>query len=320
MIARSPSLVQLPELRSGQPENEVTAFHHRLQETGLFSDDNLIRIIDTHPREFCNVSTMGTDTRRYEWGEGDTTGLDGAKLLQAVKNGRLWLNIRRLERYQPEVWSVVEQLYAELQQRVPGFVTSKRSGNLLVSSPTAFVYYHLDVPQNILWHIRGRKRVWVYPVEAPYINREILEATVAGERVEDLPYHEEFDAAAQVFDMRPGDVVMWPQNSPHRVENADSLNVSLSTEHYTRGQLRHVRVCRANRLLRTLKLPCRSMETRNLSYMLKSSLFLGVRAMQKILHRRKCGYEYPMTFRVDLTAPNCIGTLDSTTAQGNDSD
>jgi quercetin dioxygenase-like cupin family protein len=32
-----------------------------------------------------------------------------------------------------------------------------------------------------------------------------------------------------VYQLEPGDVVSWPHNAPHRIENLDSLNVSLST-------------------------------------------------------------------------------------------
>lgn len=312
MIATTPGLVETEQFSPRQLETEVTAFRHRLAETGLFTDESLVRLIDSHPREFCNVSAMGHDRCKYEWGEGDTTGLNGEQLLQALQTGRLWLNIRRLERFQPELWSVVEELYASLEEKCPDFQTTKRSGNLLISSPTAFVYYHLDVPQNILWHIRGRKRVWVYPVEERFVASDVLEETVAGQRVEDLPYRPELDDGAQVFDMEPGDVVTWPQNSPHRVDNVEGLNVSLSTEHYTAAQLRYVRVCRANQLLkRAFNIPCRSKKTRGFAYALKSTAFLGCRTLQKVFRRKEPYMEYPQTFRVDLNEPDCIRPLQS---------
>lgn len=147
MIMKSPSLVDLPNARPGLLEQEVTKFQHRLAETGLFTDENLIRVMDSHPREFCNVSRMGESSEEYEWGEGDTTGLTGEDLLTAVRKGRLWINVRRLERYQPELHAVIERLYGELEEKCAGFLTSKHSGNLLISSPNALVYYHLDVPK-----------------------------------------------------------------------------------------------------------------------------------------------------------------------------
>ncbi|MCH8829996.1 MAG: cupin-like domain-containing protein [Planctomycetes bacterium] len=312
MIMRSPELVELPDARPRQLEEEVTKFQHRLADSGLFSDENLIRIMDDHPRDYCNVSRMGIDNSTYEWGEGDTTGLTGADLLEAVRKGRLWINVRRLMWYQPELRSLVERLYAELEQKCPQFHTSKHSANLLISSPNALVYYHLDVPQNILWHIRGRKRVWVYPLDERTISRDLLVRTVAGERIEDLPYNAGMDEFAQVFDLQPGDVVTWPQNFPHRVENENELNVSLSTEHYTPRQLRHVRVCRANCLLRkTVGYRSRSLKTDGFGYAVKSSLLLGTRVIQRLWGRGDVSYDYPMTFRVNPNAPDGVEPLEN---------
>ena len=66
------------------------------------------------------------------------------------------------------------------------------------------------------------------------------------------------------------DVVIWPQNGPHRVENSDDLNISLSTEHYTAAQLRCIRVHQANSLIRTATgLGSRSVQTEGLAYSAK---------------------------------------------------
>ena len=61
-------------------------------------------------------------------------------------------------------------------------------GTLLISSPRALVYYHADGPASALWHIRGRKRIWIYPaLDGRYIQRELLEDIFAGVRHEYLP-------------------------------------------------------------------------------------------------------------------------------------
>lgn len=307
-------LVELVDARPHLLEEEILKFRHRLAETGLFTDENLIRMIDSHPREYCNVSRMGPDHSTYEWGEGHTDGLSGADLLEAIRKGRLWINIRRLMRFQPEMHAIVERLYGELEQKCPGFQTSKHSANLLISSPNALVYYHLDVPQNILWHIRGRKRAWVYPITEEVLPHDVLESTVAGERVEDLPYQPEFDQKAEVFDLEPGEVVTWPQNTPHRVENFDSFNVSLSTEHYTAQQIRHVRVCRVNRLLKRTGLSANSLKTNGIGYLLKSAVFFGHRSIQKLLTKDEVSYHYPKTFRVNPNAPNAVELYDNVTS------
>lgn len=307
----SSPLIETEHFRRGSLEQEILVCRHRLHETGLFSDENIIRMIDAYPREFCNVNRMGTVEDGYEWSEGDTTGLDGMALLNAVHEGRLWLTLRGLTQRQPELRDIINQLYDELEQRCPGFRATRRTGNLLISSPTAIVYYHMDVPQNILWHIRGKKRVWVYPVEnEQLLNPEIREAVCAVEREEDLPYSPEFDKLAEVHDLSPGDMITWPQNSPHRVENLEGLNISLSTEHYTREALRNVRVRRANRYFRQkTSLPIRCTKTSGVGYALKSTGFLSVLAFHRLFKIRREEFEIPVTFRVDPEASEGVAEL-----------
>lgn len=311
MHTESTGLIEL-DARPRQLEEEVTHFQHRLAETGLFTDENLVRIIDAHPREFLAVSRMGTTNATYEWSEGDLTGLSGEEMLAAVRKGRLWLNVRKVTRCVPELATVVERLYDELERRCPQFSTSRHSANILISSPNALVYYHLDLPQNILWQVRGHKRVWVYPLEARTVSPEVLESTLAGARIEDLPYEPEMDGLAQVFDLVSGGVVTWPQNCPHRVENSDDVNISLSTEHYTATQLRRIRVHKANHLLRTtMGMPPRSVETSGLAYSVKSTVLLAARLSQRLLGRRDYDlYKYPRTFRVNPRAADGVEPLD----------
>lgn len=308
MIAPVHKLLELPEELRGSLESKVFLAKHRLAEHPLFTDEGILRILESHPRELTNVSAMGLDTNRYEWGEGDTTGLTPADLLEAVRRGRLWLNVRQVLKHQPELRDIILQLYQDLEDLSPGFRSFRHSGNLIISSPTAFVYFHLDVPANMLWHIRGRKRVWVYPRDNPQVvDPEIMEQTVAGERIEDLPYTPEIDRFATVYDMGPGDFVSWPQNSPHRVQNLEGLNVSISTEHYTADALRRVRVMQANRFLRRrFGLRPGSTRTDGLASRLKQTTLLCAKAAGRVIGREAPTYDYPMTFKVDLTAPDCI--------------
>jgi hypothetical protein len=123
---------------------------------------------------------------------------------------------------------------------------------VLISSPQALVYYHADGPASVLWHVRGHKRVWVYPALHPYyMQRDLLEDIFAGVRHEYLPYRRSYDAGAEIHDLAPGQWIAWPQNAPHRVTNLDGVNVSLSTEHFTAASRRRCQLYMANRFLRT---------------------------------------------------------------------
>lgn len=225
---------------------------HNLHELDLFTDAALIELLDHFPRQFLHALSMGTDPARTENRLALHDGVSGADLLRAVKNGRLWLNITRVNRFDQQYRVLVDQLFEQLVALLPGFNPDFSQGTLLISSPRALVYYHVDGPASVLWHIRGRKRVWIYPaLDQRYMKREHLEDIFAGVRHEYLPYESAYDRAAVIYDLEPGQWVTWPQNAPHRVSNLDSVNVSLSTEYFTRQSRRRARVYVANRFFRT---------------------------------------------------------------------
>lgn len=225
---------------------------HALHDDALFSDAALVDLLDRYPRPYLHALHMGIDpTRLHENRMALHDGVSGAELLQAVRNGRLWLNVTRVDRADARYRQLISDLFEALRAAVPGFTVEASQGTLLISSPRALVYYHADGPASVLWHLRGRKRVWVYPALDPrYMSREELEDIFAGVRHEYLPYRPSFDQDAEVHDLEPGQWILWPQNSPHRVTNLDSVNVSLSTEYFTRDSKRRARLQVANRFFR----------------------------------------------------------------------
>ncbi|UUW89058.1 hypothetical protein [Pimelobacter simplex] len=224
---------------------------HLLHEQPMFTDDALADLLDRLPREAVHPYTMGTDASATgEWRRGEATDLPGKELLEVVGRGRLWLNLVGVSRYDAALAGLVADAYAEIGTLVPGFDPLEIKATLLISSPTAMVYYHADNQPNLLWHLRGRKRAYVYPRAERFASRVDLEKVVAGASTEGLPYDAGFDAHAEVLDLEPGQVAWWPQNCPHRVENLDGMNVSLSTEHWTPASVRRERVWTANHHLR----------------------------------------------------------------------
>ncbi len=110
-----------------------------------------------------------------------------------------------------------------------------------------------DASHQALWHMKGAKRIWLYPAcDARFGPAEIMEDILAGayDYDDELPYSSEFDAHAQMFDLRSGDVVSWPQNAPQRIEKLGTVNVSLSTGFVTAAAERRSLIYCAYRLLR----------------------------------------------------------------------
>lgn len=291
-----------------QLETEIVVAKHRLFESGLFDDDNLARIIDAHPIADLGVSSMGTDVcRPEEWRSGSTGGLSGHELLEAVRKGRLWLNLRRCVQNHAEIGALVESLYAELDAKTKGLHTFNYSANLLISSPSAIVYYHMDCPVNMLWHLRGQKLVYAYPREEKFLPRRLVEDVIAGAAPEEIPFDVAWDEEAFVRALKPGEMITWPQHSPHRVINTFGLNVSLSTEHYTKAALRRNNVHMANRHFRQWLPAIGSSEAiSGFVPTLKEAALRCCRRIPGLRPEIPIGYEYPKTFRVDLDAPQCV--------------
>lgn len=308
---QQPPLTPRVQLTTANPADfgrKPLVANHNLHQSELFTDAALIELLDNFPRQNLYAITMGNDPCRNENQRALTDGVNGARLLQAVRNGRLWLNITRVDRADQRYRRLIDELYAQLTSQLPGFAPDFSQGTLLISSPNAMVYYHADGPSSVLWHIRGRKRVWVYPaLDERYMRREHLEDICAGVRHEYLPYEHDYDQAALVYDLEPGQWAAWPQNAPHRVTNLDSLNVSLSTEHFTRQSRRRVQVYAANHFFRT-RLGLRHLSQRE----------NGVGAAMKtaIQHlARKFGLDsthnkrYTPTLQVDANAPGGVTAL-----------
>lgn len=230
---------------------EELAFRHDLHTRPMFDDAGLEAVLDRYPREKLGLFTMGEDPVDWKsWRRGDPGVMSGSKLLEAAQAGRIWLNLRAVSSELPEYAALQDEIFADMEAHVPGLKTFKRDVGLLISSADAQVFYHLDVAPVTLWGLRGEKTAYIYPPEAPYVRADQLEKIVAKEQAEQFAYDPSWDAGAQVFAMRPGTMISWRQNAPHRIVNGPMLNVSLSIEYMTPQALMRADVIYANNLLR----------------------------------------------------------------------
>ena len=209
-------------------------YSHRLLEAGLFEDDQLARQLERHPAELfdINIFSYGEDDQALlQTGSKGRRG--GAALLEAAKAGRMWIQMRRIQDHWPELAEAMRQVFSELSREVPGFKPVQVTGQLILSAPSAKVPFHADPPGVTLFHLRGEKRMWVYPVDETHLPTRVMENIMLEQQTEDLPYRRDMDAAAEVFDLKPGMAIAWPLHAPHRIENQGSFNVSLSCDYQT---------------------------------------------------------------------------------------
>jgi hypothetical protein len=262
-------------------DRQPTCVEHRIHEATLFGSDALAQLIEHYPREHYSIVQMGERGGHRFWREGDLAGLSGRQVLEAIANGRLWLNLRCIDTVDDRFARLLDGIFRELNERMPGLKTLHHGAGLLISSPHAQVYYHADLPGQALFQIAGRKRMFVYPPSAPFITPEQLEGIAYYGLEVDIPYQPWYDEYAMIYDLQPGQMIYWPNNAPHRVENLDSINISLTinfmTEPIRRSQIVHL----ANGILRyQLGWTPRNHETSGVAFWSKAVL-------QKILRHNR---------------------------------
>jgi len=267
-------------------EQSIIPFHHALHEAALFSDAALARLIDVHPRESIHIHHMSGTSEAPGYLDAMLGSITGEEALAAIRRGKLWMSLIHIEQH-GQYAELLHELYGQLERQSQlRTLPASRLANLLISSPKAEVFYHADAQHTALWHIRGEKRLLVYPPwDERCLSRENRELCLLGMLVDDL-YKAEYDDLAAVFAMQPGDAVTWPHSTPHRVVNVSGLNVSLSTEHHTPASRTRRQVAAANWFFRNrLGVATRSLEIEGLGAMTKRALYFGFRAAAKLLGR-----------------------------------
>ena len=224
---------------------------HTLHTSPLFTRDGLAELIERYPREHYALVYMGAQGGKRFWREGRIDGMKGQQVIEAIAQGRMWLNLRRTNEVDRRYDDVLDQLFAEVSANVPGgYPTFSRTCGILISSPKAQVYFHCDLPGQSLWQIAGAKTVYIYPNTPPFLTPEALEKIAVFEVEVDMEYQPWYDVHAIRHELQPGQMLHWPLNAPHRVENHDCLNISMTTEYWTETIRRRQMLNMGNGLLR----------------------------------------------------------------------
>ena len=213
---------------------EIVKLNHRLAETGLFTREAIGKLIERCPTDELGLESMGYETDKPDRIYGELGGASGADTIAAIEKGRMWMNIRRIMDWAPEYRKLLDEIFDEFERRMPGFKTFKRNIGVLISSPNAKVFYHCDIQGQSLWQIEGVKSVYVYPRSDVFISAKSVENILLRETDEDMAYQNWFEDYATAVELRPGEMITWPLYAPHRVQNHDCLNISVTMEHWTK--------------------------------------------------------------------------------------
>ena len=211
-------------------QKDMFVVKHNLNETGLFTDEALADLLDKHPRSHLDVCTIAEhDVYEAKFRTGDVRNVDGKILIEAAKAGSIWMNLREAMNMHSEYKRVLDGMYADLA-KLSGKRQFNPRGGILITCPTAQTPYHCDPTETILWHVHGKKRMYLYPRTTDFLPDEGYERVLYCDNEDYLPYNEKMEKGAKIFDLTENDMITWPLNAPHRVEN-QSYCVSVTTEY-----------------------------------------------------------------------------------------
>ncbi|MBT2748641.1 MULTISPECIES: hypothetical protein [unclassified Lysobacter] len=286
-------------------------FEHRLHTDPGFDKAAIADLIGRYPRQNYSIVHMGEQgaNGKRVWREGEFGGLDGHRVLDAIEHGRLWLNLRDGHDIDPSLRAAMMSLFAEAGALAPPVSSYDHRMGILVSSPNAQVYYHADLPGQGLLQLHGRKRIYLYPPRPPFLSPEGLENIALSQLEVGLRYEPDFDQGAQVFDLEAGQGLFWPLNSPHRIENHDCLNISMTLEYWTQEIRRSHMINMANGILRRyFHHTPRNRRLSGPSFYAKAALQSLWRRSGRLNALRRAAR--PVDFRLDPEYPGRIVDLD----------
>ena len=286
---------------------DVLLAEHNISKSNLFTDDGLARLLDEYPREKLDIWTFGKHCEGNNPAlRGRAPTMSGKDIVDAVRHGHIWLNLRRVSEEIYDLKHIAGTIFESINAAT-GRRTTKHDMGLLISSPNVHVHYHLDIPLVALFQLRGRKRLWLYPNKEEFAPAPYVEDIVHMKREEDLPYSASFDEQAQMFELVPGKALTWPQLAPHRVQNANCINVSLSCEYMTINSLANANAAYTNAFLRDRMNLSPKLPNQVGAVTYSKAAFAQIH--KKLNSRGPRRSPTPITFELDTSRENCVKPL-----------
>jgi len=288
---------------------------HNLQDLSLFTDEAIIELLDTYPRRYLQCFTMGTDPGRpQDWRTVCIKNVSGKTLLDAVKRGRLWVNVTNICRFNEKYCDLITDTYTQIGSIASHIKNpNPRYNTLVLASRGTQFYFHISPEHNMVWNMRGAVTVSALPaLDFRFVSQKLLEDIYAHEASGAIPYRPEFEASLQKINARSGECVWWPQAAPVRIEYHE-FNVSLITSYFNADTYRREHVQLANRyLLRPFGAGKRSVDEHGMLSRLKQVTFRGIAKMVELRKAYDFTDSYTTSLRVNTKYPDCIERLNET--------
>ena len=220
---------------------------HRLAHHPLFALPRLIELAKCLPARFVEYNA-GDVPISLDPAKTPRNGLSPEETVRRIEECRSWLALRNAEQ-DPDYRALLHRVVDEVRPHVQDAIHDA-GAFIFVSSPGAVAPYHMDPEENLLFQIRGSKRVHIFdPSDRSLLSQEELERFYSGAHC-NLVYREAYAPKARAFDLAPGEGVHIPLTAPHWVRNGGEVCISFSVTLYTRDCYRVSHVHHMNARLR----------------------------------------------------------------------
>ncbi len=228
---------------------------HRLSDHPLLALPRLMTLARSLPEK--NVEYNGGDIPvNMDPTLTPRTGLSAEETLHRIAHCQSWMAIKYVED-DPEYRALLDALMDEIQALSepldPGMYL--RHGFIFVSSPKAVTPYHMDLEYNFLLQIHGDKTANLFDgADRTLLSEEEIERQYQPGKHRNLVFQDAYQQKAQVYSLKPGDGLHFPQVSPHWIRNEGAVSVSFSITFQTAASDRKAAVYHINRRLRAFGL------------------------------------------------------------------
>jgi hypothetical protein len=217
----------------------------------------------------------------------DLPRLAAADFIRQIETRQAWIILKHIEReagyrevLENCILDILELSGRDLLRKIKWF-----EAILFITSPNRVTEYHLDREVSWILQIQGDKEIHVFDrADKDIVPDEELETYwTADNRA--ARYKPEFESRALIYDLRPGNGVHIPINSPHWLKNKNNISVTLNVNFQFHDQ-DWANLYKANYYLRRAGLKPNAPGVNPVADRLKSMAFTAVqRAKQTVKGR-----------------------------------
>jgi hypothetical protein len=225
------------EFRTKFPDYGFKIQHHLCDEPA-FQLPRLVELAKRLPAEQVEyyAGNVSVAQRKKEYPK---NGLSIVETIRRIEECGSWMVLKNVEgdpEYESFLRALLGEWYGQIDPRklrTPVSGMHREHAFIFISSPNSVTPFHLDDEHNFLLQIRGSKRVHMWDQkDRTVVSEDEMESHLQLWHDPDheryLPFTEEFQERASVFELNSGEGLHFPFAAPHWVKNGPQVSISFS--------------------------------------------------------------------------------------------